>query len=254
VPIFPADDPRRALNNVNRLITSTKNGLHAAARPYAIKMRTDMVLTGTGFLGYFRRYTARCEAWKILRERVVSSTVYARNPRRFPPFPFHPSDMFFFGCHEDVLDIWDIPLAPEPETARWFETRPRPVPESDEGALSRYVPEQYIWLTFLHKYGDVVFDHKSDLSGDAINISELTIANNLALIEPSKLNVEFLKFPLSRANWLSLYSHGEWLRMYKKYCDPQAFCPPDATRWQKRILRVASNMYHSLVAMLNRRA
>ncbi len=76
VPIFPKDDPRRALNNVNRQIVSAKSGLRLATRSFAIKMRTDTTLTGTRFLSYFRRYTARCDSWKILRERVVTSTVY----------------------------------------------------------------------------------------------------------------------------------------------------------------------------------
>ena len=47
------DDPG-AINgyNVNRQIVSTRNGLQKATRTYAVKLRTDMQLTGTGFIDF----------------------------------------------------------------------------------------------------------------------------------------------------------------------------------------------------------
>lgn len=236
----------RILYNANRQIISTRAGLRAATKPYAVKLRSDMTLTGTGFLDYFRRYNARNEAWQVLRERVVTGTFYARNPRRRFAYPFHPSDWFYFGLREDVLNIWDIPLAPEPEMPRWFDTHTRPPEDTETWAMYRYTVEQYIWLNFLRKHGEIKFEHKLDLSNDAINVSELTLANNLVLAESTQLGIKFMKYPVSKADWATLYTHGEWLRLYKKYCDSSVRVTPDVLLWRKKVEMIGHNAFAAM--------
>ena len=63
--------------------------------------------------------------------------------------------------------------------------------------------------------------HLSDLSESAIKESEISIANNLVLLEPSKLGIKFMKYGLSPSDYLTLYNHFEWLQLYKKYCFPK---------------------------------
>jgi len=228
---------RRYLYNANRQITCTRAGLLAASKPYAMKLRSDMLLTGTGFLKFFGKYKARNPAWKILKDRVVTNTYYARNPHGKYQYPFHPSDWFHFGWREDVLNIWDIPLTPEPETSRWHDTRPHPLNDHEHFAY-RYTVEQYIWLSFLRKHGEVLFDHKTDLSNDSINISELTIANNLVLVEMTQLQVRFMKYPQTTHNWIESYTYGDWQRLYKKYCDSNFHCWPNLMPLRKRVSAV----------------
>ncbi|MDB4916146.1 MAG: WavE lipopolysaccharide synthesis [Gemmatimonadetes bacterium] len=209
--------------NANRQIVSTRNGLRAATRPYAMKLRSDMILTGTGFLSLFGRYEKRAADWSILRARVIASTFFSRNPRKRYPYAFHPSDWFHFGYLEDVSDLWEIPLAGD-EIPRWFETHPRPAGDTEAWAMYRYTVEQYIWTAFLRKHGPVHFDHKRDTSNSAVALSELTIANNLVLGEVRMLGLEFPKYPVSLANQVTLYTHAEWQQLYQRYCDP-AFRP-----------------------------
>lgn len=229
----------KKLNNGNRQIVCTRAGLRAATRPYAMKLRSDMTLEGTGFLKFFRKYNVRNAEWKILRDRVVASTVYAGNPRRSLR-PFHPSDWFFFGWREDVLNIWDIPLAPEPETSRWYDTHPMPSNDRNFDKVHRYDVEQHMWVSFLRKHGRVAFRHKTDMSNDAINLSELTIANNLVLVEPEQLQIKFWKYSLSRLQGSLLYTHGEWRCLYRKYCDSSLQCLPDPVVWHKRAYNILS--------------
>jgi hypothetical protein len=236
-----SDDPggtpcrigEKYLNNVNRQIASTRAGLLAATRPYAVKLRSDMRLTGDGFLDFFGQYPARGDAWRIVKERVVTSTVYASNPRRGIPYCFHPSDWFFFGLREDVLDIWDIPFSVEPETSRWLEHRPRPDPDHDPLNLARLVPEQHIWVSFLAKHGPVPLQFTWDVSEDLIRSSEASLANNLVMVGPHHLNIEFMKYSFMRNHWLRLYTHLEWRAMYKRHCDPSHFVPPDIVAMYK---------------------
>jgi len=227
-------------NNVNRQIVSTLAGLRVASRPYAVKLRSDMLLLGAGFVSYFRKYEARSPVWRILRERVVASTMYARNPHRSLPHPFHPSDWFFFGRREDLLDLWDIPLAPEPETSRWFDTHPLPPHDHEPHFVYRYNIEQYVWLSFLRKHGEVRFRHRSDLADDAIAVSELTLANNLVFVEPEELQIQFVKYRLPRMPWALAYTHGEWLDLYRRHCDPRVPRRIDLEAWRRRT-------YHALL-------
>lgn len=232
--------------NANRQILSTRAGIEAASRELAVKIRGDMVFMGDGFTRFFRQYNERNDAWRILRDRVVTTTFYARNPHRRFAYPFHPSDWFYFGWREDLLNIWDIPFAPEPETSRWYETRPRPENDWEAQFLYRYTVEQYIWLSFLRKHGEVRFEHKTDHGNDSIDVSELTIANNLVLADLSQLQLEFLKFPLRKSDWASTYTHGEWLRLYRKWCDPAVACPPDVVLWRKKASVANYKMFSAL--------
>jgi len=101
-------------------------------------------------------------------------------------------------------------------------------------ATYRYTVEQYLWTSFLRKHGKVSFAHKTDFDNDAIAVSELTIANNLVLCDLPQLQLRFLKYPLLKADWASSYTHGEWLRLYKKYCDGNLELAPDTLAWRKR--------------------
>ena len=216
VPYYP-DRPQP--HNANRLIFSTREGLKKASRPYALKLRSDLVLTSDGFLDYFGRFAARSGEWKIARERVLACTIYSRDAR-FVKMPFHPSDWFYFGLKEDVLVIWNVPLMPEPESTRWFETHPRPPEIRQSKTLLRFYAEQYLWLNYLRRHGKITCEHWGDISGDNLRLTELTLANNLVLLEPEQLGISFHRLPIAFVERVTLYTHRDWLWFYKRHCDP----------------------------------
>jgi len=227
----------KVLNNVNRQIVSTKNGIFKANKKYVLKLRSDVILESANFLKYFAKYKKKSDQFNILKERVLACTFFSRNPRWLRPYPFHPSDLVFFGLKEDLVNIWDIPLAKEPETSRWFEFNPRPTLDYYPPDLARYCPEQYIWISFLKKYNVIHCDHQWDTSGHNIELTELTFANNLVLIEPEKWQISWVKYDKIRlVDWVSIYSHKEWLALYKKYCDNKLFLPINIESWTKRFL------------------
>ncbi len=216
IPFFPGNPQP---NNANRLIFSTREGLQKTSRPYALKLRSDLILTGDGFLDYFGKFSARSSEWKIARERVLACTLYARDVR-YVKLPFHPSDWFFFGHVEDVKEIWDVSLMPEPENTRWFENHPKP-PElqKDKRTLLRFYPEQHIWINYLRRHGKIDCEHFADVSGQNVHLTELTFANNLVLLEPEQLCIRWARLPIPFGEWVTLYTHGDWLWFYKRYCD-----------------------------------
>lgn len=233
--------------NANRQIVSVREGLRAATRPYAAKVRSDLLLTGAGFLGYFGRFPARNPAWRLLRDRVVIPDWWSGNPRVPGGTAFNPSDWFQFGRRDDLLDLWDVPLA-DAEMAMWFARRPRPAAYARTHVHFRYTVEQYTWLAFLRRHGDVPFAHMYDVTPESTRLSELALVNNFVVADMRALDLRFVKYGNSLVHWATLYTHGEWQELYREYCDP-AFVPArDPRRRWKDLYRAHVAPVHGAFA------
>jgi hypothetical protein len=217
------------LDNTNRQIVSTKNGLKHATRKYAAKLRSDLIFTGNDWMQYFDRYPKRSPEWKIFRERVVTSSMWARDPRcPYSAYPFHPTDWLHIGLLEDILLLWDLPLEPQPESSLWFTSHPlQDTPPLARDLLRhhvdnrRYYPEQYLWCSLLRKWGPVDFDQRRAPTAEDIRLTELSFANNLILLDPDQIPFTNHKYPYPtprRVDYYRFISHREWERLYMTYC------------------------------------
>lgn len=202
-------------NNVNRQLVSVRAGLQAASRRYAIKLRSDQMLEHTGFLQWFGRYERSSGC--LFEHPVVASTIYSVNPRRWMPLPFHPGDMFHFGLRTDLLNLWAAPLAPEPDTTRWFESRPRPDDLPLPWSNMRFAPEQWIWIEFLRQHRTVACEDAFDLTGGNLEFSEWSIACNLIMAEPASLGLNLGDRHPYPALLPGCYTEGEWRSLYSRY-------------------------------------
>lgn len=224
---YYSDNPK-IIYSANRQIISTLSGLKVATRKYALKIRSDMYLKHDGFLRYFGKFNKRGNELKLLKERVILSTLNTTNPKKYYPMPYHASDWFFFGLTDDLIDIFDIPLSPEPQTSRWFSTNMFPDNAVDPECLCRYRVEQYIWISFIKKHISLDFDNAFDLSNNNLEKSEYIFSNNSVIIDPIKLGYDSFKHTdhLNRVSLLSpYYSYCDWLLLYKQYCDPKYKLP-----------------------------
>ena len=205
--------------NVNRQIVSTNAGLRYADRRWAMKIRSDLIVTGTGFLELWEKFPTRNPEWQVFRERVVVSSWPTCNPRRCP-LPFALSDWFTFGLQEDVAHLWARSPASDSEIARYFETHPRPVPDKHPDMLSRYNAEQYIWLGCLREHGEIPCDHIWDYSSHNRDLAAQVLVNNVILADPARLGLEFRKYDFRTSGLYHFYTYPEWLDLYRHYCDP----------------------------------
>lgn len=216
-------------NNLARQIVSTKNGLKQVKTKFAMKIRSDMTINGIEYINAFQLYSdCRSEEFKILKNRIIVSNFYCRNPKRID-LPFHVSDWFQFGLTEDLLNLWDIEPN-EPENSHYFLSREKPqnVKElSTElyGTLFfRYFPEQFIWINFLKKnLINVDVKHYLDNTEENIFITEKSFANNLVILDYAQSGINFNKFDpylYARGEFTEPYTHKEWQRLYKQYCNP----------------------------------
>lgn len=221
---FRPNSGKIKLDNTNRQIVSTKNGLRAATRRYAAKVRSDMIFQGNGWMQYIKRYPQRIPEWQVFKERVITCSMWARDPRcPYSRQPLHPPDWIHIGLKEDILLLWDIDLQPEPESSQWFLLRgiEPPLPPPIDADVRRFSPEQYLWRTLLIKHGPVQFEHRGDTSEHNIRLTELTFANNLIILDLNQFPFVVHKYPLPMDPWYRYYrflSHNEWQWLYQSYC------------------------------------
>lgn len=211
---FYSKDKNSKLNNVNRMIVSSKAGLDLVTTKYVLKFRTDLYLTGNSFLKYFNKFNSyNNEHLRVAEKRILSCAKYARNPNcKDNPYPMHPSDIIFFGLTSDVKKVYDIPLMNN-EDANYFRHHKNTF---NNNMLSRYLPEQHIWVNYLNykKCNNAV-----DCNKENIKDSELSFANNLVILSKFQLNIRSDKKDFFSSLPHGCYTNYSWLKMYKKYSD-----------------------------------
>jgi len=231
-PIY--DHPCSGKNNVNRQIKTTIAGLKVATRKYAFKIRTDFILSGRGFLSYFNKFQKHDINYKIFNHKVLSCVFFARNPRtknEFPPYPFHPSDVAFFGLREDLLKLFDVPFMTKEESVAY---------KAHGYNYCRYVPEQHIWVNCLRKNGHIInFDHQRDVNEKIIEDTEKYAVSNFIYLDWKQFNLIPPKhLAISTDNkepqFDDVITHIEWQRLYKRYLD-NSLVVPDKDNLRKLI-------------------
>ncbi|MBL0718251.1 MAG: hypothetical protein JJV93_03285 [Alphaproteobacteria bacterium] len=202
------------LNNINRQIVSTMSGIELSKTKYILKMRTDFYLTGNSFLKYFNKYNIFTEKFRKVKHRILSCSLYARNPEeKNTPFPFHPSDFVFFGLREDIRNLFNIPLMSKKDSSYFLHKKATGI-RKNFNLIYRYHPEQHLWINFL-KYKSC--DYFADVNDKIIEDTKISFANNLVILSPKQLNIGSLKRGIFSNNPDCCYTYYDWIKMYYKY-------------------------------------
>jgi hypothetical protein len=192
-------------SNINRQIVSTVNGIKKAETKYVLKFRTDFALNGNNFINYFDKYNEYDSKYKLVKKRVLLWNLYTRNPYIKHDFPYHYSDIVMFGLKEDLLNIWDIPLCPNDDFINKGKT-----------ISTRYMPEQYVWLSFFRKYKNIKCARYYTLSRKIKNESMKYMVNNIVLLNNKQFGLNILKKDILNHNTWTCYSNKDWLTLYRK--------------------------------------
>ena len=206
--------PRMA--NTNRMLRSSRAGLERAERTYALKLRTDSPLTGTGFLSWWGRFERRRDSLKVFQSRVVTTSVATRPGLTMSGYLFHPSDCAHFGLKADVLHLWS---AREIDEAANFTFRPDP----SLPARTRFWNEQVLWLDCLERSGMAVDYPWTGYAGaGVVDRSDLSIANNFTVIEPWQFGISFptLRAMTEGSAMESYMWFPYWLDLYRGLTEP----------------------------------
>lgn len=206
--------------NVNRQLYSTLQGLRSSERKYAIKMRTDFVLESADFLKWFPKYPERNKTYSFFQQKLICCELFSRNPRykyidTGVRHVLHPSDFFFFGLKEDLIDLFDIPLMTEDEAIYFAKTG------KDPFLLTVFPPEEFLWVSFLKKHlNDISILPKAqgEITDSLIKLTEKTFASNLIILSFAECGIVIAKPKATSRYTANCFSHSDWKRLYKFYC------------------------------------
>lgn len=244
-------------NNLNRQLVSSKNGIKAASRKYCIKIRSDIIFRSSRFLTYFDKFPKRDPKYQVFQERVIFCSYFFKRylgeaQYTVHPAPFHMSDWFAFGLREDILMLFDIPLAEEPENTNYLNIHKIDTARFNMfGASHQYAPEQYIFLNCIQKKLDIpVFKSIVEYTSENIEFSDRVVANNCIILNPAQINMFCAKngldpyrtwskyeLCLPQYVWEGLYRYDVFVCEYKKYCDVCFSVPREVVRRRKKYLR-----------------
>jgi len=192
-------DPLNGITiNLNRQIVSTKNGILKSNKPYILKTRSDLYFSNSSFLDYWNKYEERTDEHVLFEHKILMSSFYCKKYIGFEtkmPVPFHLGDWTFFGTRDDLLVLWDIPLAKEPFFTNYFWMSPyKGIKFDGFKASHQFAPEQYILLEAMKKrgYKDVMKDYL-DYNHYNIDLSNKIIINNFVLLDPKQWSYHSLK-------------------------------------------------------------
>lgn len=223
---FAIQNVKNSSNNFNRQLLSTNVGLAKATRQYALKLRSDLILHGTGFLTYWDLFPARNQAYSFFKHRVLCGSLYAREhsdqySNGFP-LPFHPTDFWLFGFCEDLREYFDCPQQTATEGGNWNYKYPNRIPYTTQ--LWRYAPEQCFCLNWVKKHRPgVCFEDWSDWNAENIELSNKILYNNFIFLGYKQSGIyspKHLNAAKNEEEIQGLISYPHFLTQYKNYCDP----------------------------------
>ena len=206
------------INNVKRQILSTLQGIKKANRKYILKIRSDMKISGANFLKYFGKFNNYNKKWHFLKERIIIPSMVTRDPRIWES-PMCPSDWCSFGLKSDMLKLWNIRF-PTKEEENFFIEHPRPTVVSSiyPTLVSRFNPEQFIWIGFIKKYvKDLHVEHMFDVNKESIKETLLSFANNLIILSEKQFCIQFLKPARKGSDRWHIITYNSFLKIYNKF-------------------------------------
>lgn len=195
------------LNNGNRQIVSTKNGLDVVKTKYALKLRSDLILLGDGILSYFGLYEKERDlSYSLFGKRVIigelftrKNFVYHRENRKYDvPKPFHPSDWFAFGLTEDLQRLFcNVSTIEEGEMANYLCKYPDRVIKNKYKYSWRYCTEQHIfWAAVRKQFPNLQFKDWTDWNDENIEFSNNIMINNFMILnfcQHQILNIKYAR-------------------------------------------------------------
>lgn len=231
-------DKEVKLNNLNRQLFSTQEGLKRATKKYAMKIRSDIIFTNNTFLKFFEKYQVRSEEYKLFERKILTSAVCSRfyfndyyGLNKLPKInlAFHVSDWWFFGLKLDLEKYFNVPLVKEPEFSNYYKLEENknkfnPYIYIDESYV-QFAAEQYIAVKcFENNFADIHHEHAGDLNSKIIAQSRKCLINNFIFLEFKDSGIYFNKYKISKfvrfsPVYMDLYNKYRQEYEYKKYCE-----------------------------------
>lgn len=228
------DDKTQKINNLNRILLSSKTGIDAATKKYVLRIRSDLILKNDNLLKLFDNFPVRNQKSVLFKQKIFAyekfSLKYNKKKNIKQRMLFHISDWCYFGLKEDLQELFNIPLVQEPDFSRYFDYHKKNTDDIHSSRTWRMSPEQYITSTNTKKvFKNINFDNYLDVTDENIKYSEDFIINNFRVFSASKWGITTQKNLYKNIHMkvycpFDYYSELEQLIDYQKYCDKSFNC------------------------------
>lgn len=192
-----------AINNLNRQIVSTRQGILRASNKFVLKIRAESIIRSDNFLQYWDKYSLYDQKYKFVKSRIIA--VWGGRSASGHRYVFNICDWYFFGYKEDILNLWDIPLLGGNTFFRG------PKVDGRCSYLYNMHEENYLAVSFANKYINVGYfiDDREELNRKWVNF----LVNNFVCTGLNKYGITSLKHPV-----YSIFKH-ELTNNYYGYTD-----------------------------------
>ena len=186
------------LNNLNRIIKSSQEGIRCATRKYVLRIRSDLILTSNAILFSKDKLPCRDRHNSLFEKRILACDTFSLkiDYRRFNQMRmlFHVSDWLHFGLKSDLMELFNIPFVLEPSFTEFYKSHKKSYKDIFPNRTWRMSPEQYITSENARKiFNNMTFSEYSKFSLSDVEISEMFIINNFCIFPLRSLGFEIQK-------------------------------------------------------------
>jgi hypothetical protein len=200
-------------DNVNRQIISTSAGLKLVKTKYTVKTRPDIVFKNSALIKYYNKHSQK--QIKLFSESILVPNYNVKNPDLISII-FHPSDLLILGPTIDIKNYFNIPLRQKKDSQLMKSNfkPPRDYQNVYSNLLTLHTAESYIFTEYLKKIGFTeniltCFSNSREKKQVWLDL----LANNFIVVDPFRLGVRFVKYPLRELKSYYSLTYFEWQRL-----------------------------------------
>ena len=185
---------RDVLNNLNRMIISSFNGLKKVKSKYSVKMRSDIFYESNNLIKLLTNIKKKQDIYTL--HKIIIPSNLTVNPYRTIKMPLHPSDFFFAGLTKDLVSLFNINLMNTTEM-EWFLNNHKPKGSSYPTLIPRFSNEQFLFYSFLKSKIKIKFDNAFDANDEVLRVHNATFEKIFLLYHSKKIGFNCNKYPIS---------------------------------------------------------
>lgn len=191
------------LDNINRQIVSTKNGLEHVKTKYVCKLRTDSYLDNSDILSLYKRYNNSGEG--VFTEKVLVTNLTTINPKKMK-HSFHVCDWIYLGLTSDVKSIFSLEIKPR-QYFYYFDGKSN----LDDSICSQHRAETAL---FEHFFPNERFEYNNtyETNSKTIDLTLNLFRYDLIIVNPWMIGLKSFKHHYI---WLwinsSRFTYNDWL-------------------------------------------
>ena len=196
----------KIFNNINRMIISSYNGLSFVKTKFAVKLRSDMYFNSSNLSKLLS--IAEKSNSNYSKKKIIIPSNMTINPDREIKLLFHPSDHFFAGLSEDLLNLFNIPLMNNEQMKYFKNTKLKGMQKLP--ILPQYTCEQYLFYSFIRKKIDVNFENAFDYNNKNKLLHDKVFSDLFLMFRNTRIGVNGYKYPINFFSSSIYYAYTEY--------------------------------------------